>query len=207
MQAKAKLRYLLMSPMKVRRVAELIKGKSVEEALSILKFTNKAAAMPLSKTIQSATANALSIEGTARIKAEDLAISSIHVDGGPQAKRVRYRAMGRVYRYHKRFSHITVIVEGEPQEETAAKKRLFKRAEKVDQAADQSTTAEKPEDKKAAGKKDESGKSKSGKSRAKKISGEKGRMKVAGKSTAQKGTVKGGRTKSSAGKPGRRAAK
>ena len=62
MQATARLKYLMMSPRKVRRVVSLIKGKSVEEALTILKFTNKAAAGPLAKTIQSATANALAIE-------------------------------------------------------------------------------------------------------------------------------------------------
>jgi large subunit ribosomal protein L22 len=123
MQATARLKYLMMSPRKVRRVVSLVKGKSVDEALSILKFTNKAAAGPLAKTIQAATANALSEEGTARIKAEDLSIARIQVDEGPRAKRIRFRAMGRVYRYKKRFAHLTVVVEGEPQEEAPTKKR------------------------------------------------------------------------------------
>jgi len=123
MQATARLKYLMMSPRKVRRVVSLVKGKSVDEALTILKFTNKAAAGPLAKTIQAATANALAIEGTSRIKAEDLSIVLIQVDEGPRAKRIRFRAMGRVYRYKKRFAHLTVVVEGEPREETAAKKR------------------------------------------------------------------------------------
>ena len=123
MQATARLKYLMMSPRKVRRVVSLVKGKSVDEALTILKFTNKAAAAPLAKTIQSATANALAAEGTSRIKAEDLSIALIQVDEGPRAKRIRFRAMGRVYRYKKRFAHVTVVVEGEPQAEAPAKKR------------------------------------------------------------------------------------
>jgi len=132
MQATARLKYLMMSPRKVRRVVSLIKGKSVQEALNILKFTNKAAASPLAKTIQSATANALAVEGTSRLKAEDLAIVSIRVDEGPRAKRIRFRAMGRVFRYKKRFAHLTVIVEGEPKEESPAKKRrAVKKAEKA----------------------------------------------------------------------------
>jgi large subunit ribosomal protein L22 len=127
MQATARLKYLMMSPRKVRRVVSLVKGKSVDEALTILKFTNKAAAGPLAKTIQAATANALSEEGTSRIKAEDLSIKRIQVDEGPRAKRIRFRAMGRVYRYKKRFAHLTVVVEGEPEEEISTKKRPAKK--------------------------------------------------------------------------------
>ncbi len=137
MQATAKIKYLMMSPRKVRRVVELVKGKPLEEAITILKFTNKAAAMPLLKTIQSAAANALAEEGTSRLKAEDLSISRIQVDEGPRAKRVRFRAMGRVYRYKHRFTHLTVVVEGEPHEETPAKKkrpRIRKTTKKADSA-------------------------------------------------------------------------
>ncbi|MCP4570620.1 MAG: 50S ribosomal protein L22 [FCB group bacterium] len=123
MQATARLKFLMMSPRKVRRVVSLVKGKSVEEALAILKFTNKAAAGPLAKTIESATANALAVEGTSRLKAEDLSIGQINVDEGPMAKRIQFRAMGRVYRYKKRFAHITVMVKGTPSEESPAKKK------------------------------------------------------------------------------------
>jgi large subunit ribosomal protein L22 len=123
MQATARLRYLMMSPRKLRRVVSLIRGKSVDEALTILKYTHKAAAGPLAKTIQSATANALAIEGTSRLKAEDLSIAKICVDEGPRAKRVRFRAMGRVYRYKKPFAHVTVVVEGVPREQAAPKKK------------------------------------------------------------------------------------
>jgi large subunit ribosomal protein L22 len=154
MQATARLKYLMMSPRKVRRVVSLVKGKSVDEALTILKFTNKAAAIPLAKTIQAATANALSVEGTSRIKAEDLSIERIQVDEGPRAKRIRFRAMGRVYRYKKRFAHLTVIVKGEPSEEVPTKRRGKKAAAdkaKPEKAA--KTTAKKGKTAKPAAKK------------------------------------------------------
>jgi large subunit ribosomal protein L22 len=136
MQATARLRYLMMSPRKLRRVVSLIRGKSVDEALTILKYTHKAAAGPLAKTIQSATANALAIEGTSRLKAEDLSIAKICVDEGPRAKRVRFRAMGRVYRYKKPFAHVTVVVEGTPHEQTASRKKTAagEKAEKAEGA-------------------------------------------------------------------------
>lgn len=149
MQATARLKYLMMSPRKLRRVVKLVKGKSVEEALTILKFTNKAAASPLAKTIQSATANALSIEGTSKIKAEDLAIASIQIDEGPRAKRIQFRAMGRAYRYKKRFAHITVVVEGEPQEEVVVKKTAKKKAADVEPEAETKKTAKGKAKKKA----------------------------------------------------------
>lgn len=126
----------MMSPRKLRRVVSLVKGKSVDEALTILKYTHKAAAGPLAKTIQSATANALAIEGTSRLKAEDLSIAKICVDEGPRAKRVRFRAMGRVYRYKKPFAHVTVVVEGTPHEQAAPKKKAAagEKAEKAEGA-------------------------------------------------------------------------
>jgi large subunit ribosomal protein L22 len=134
MQATARLRYVMMSPRKLRRVVSLIKGKSVDEALTILKYTHKAAAGPLAKTIQSATANALAIEGTSRLKAEDLSIAKICVDEGPRAKRVRFRAMGRVYRYKKPFAHVTVVVEGTPHEQAAPRKKAAAAGEKPEKA-------------------------------------------------------------------------
>lgn len=151
MQATARLKYLLMAPRKIRRVAALVKGKSVEEALTILKFTNKAAALPLLKTIQSATANALVIEGTSNLKAEDLSIARIFVDEGPMAKRIRFRAMGRVFRYKKRFAHVTVIVEGDPQEKEAPRKRMSLKKTGKKSAAPEKVT--KPAAKKTAKKK------------------------------------------------------
>jgi large subunit ribosomal protein L22 len=103
-----------MSPKKMRRVAALVKGKPVEEALNILNYTPKAAAHPLAKTVKSAAANAIAAVGSAKLRAEDLSISRILVDEAPTAKRIRFQSMGRVFRIRKRFCHLMVEVEGEP---------------------------------------------------------------------------------------------
>jgi len=120
MEAKAKAKFLRMSARKIRRVAELIKGKNVDEALDILAFVPKAAALPLQKTLRSATANALNVTGTAKLKAENLFIKRILIDGGPIMKRIRPTGMGRAFRIRKRTSHITIIVADEtaPEPET-----------------------------------------------------------------------------------------
>lgn len=169
-----------MSPRKVRRVVHLIKGKSIDEALAILKFTNKAAAGPLMKTIQSATANALAIEGTSRLKAEDLSIADIKVDEGPRAKRIRFRAMGRVYRYKKRFTHLTVVVQGEAGEEAGGK-----RAKAVKTAKTAAEEPKKAAEKKAASAKKTAGKKSRTATKAK-PKGAAGKKAAAGKGVAGK---------------------
>jgi large subunit ribosomal protein L22 len=133
MQARARARFLRASPKKMRQVADLIKGKPVEEAINILQFTPKGAAHHLVKTVKSAAANAISQVGTAKLKAEDLSIAHIFVDAAPTAKRVRFQSMGRVFRIRKRFCHLTVEVEGTPQEETKPKRRGKAKAEKEDE--------------------------------------------------------------------------
>ncbi len=117
MEAIAKAKFLRMSARKLRRVADLIRGKNVEEALNILTFCPKRAATPLEKTLRSATANALSVEGTAKLKAEGLWVDKIFVDGGPIMKRIRPAAMGRAFRIRKRTSHITIVVSDRAEEE------------------------------------------------------------------------------------------
>lgn len=134
MQAIARVKYLKSSPKRMRQVAGLIKGKPVEEALNILHFTPKAAAHHLAKTLKSAAANAISNVGTARLKAEDLLVTNIMVDQAPTAKRVKFQSMGRVFRLRKRFCHLTVFVEGEPEKETPKPTRTKKI--KKDSAAD-----------------------------------------------------------------------
>lgn len=111
--AKARLTYLSIPPRKMRLVANTVKGMAVEKALNILNFTPKIAAFHLAKTLKSAAANALSIEGTDHLKPEDLRVSNIVVDAAPSAKRIRFQSMGRVHRYKKRFCHLTVELEGE----------------------------------------------------------------------------------------------
>lgn len=113
MQAVARAKFARGSARKVRRVIDLIKGKNVEEALNILSFTPKYAARYLEKTLKSASANAISQEGTAKLKTEDLYIKSIFVDGGPLMKRIRPASMGRAFRVRKRTNHLTIVVSDE----------------------------------------------------------------------------------------------
>jgi large subunit ribosomal protein L22 len=107
MEVKAKLRYLQGSPQKVRLVADLIRGRGVEEAASILKLTNKAAARPLEKLLRSAMANAEHREEQAP-DIDKLYVKEIFVDGGPALKRLRPAPMGRAFRVLKRQSHVTI---------------------------------------------------------------------------------------------------
>jgi large subunit ribosomal protein L22 len=110
MEAKAKLRYLRMSPKKVRVVAKEIKNKNVNFALTKLKFISRAAALPISKVLKSAVDNAVKNFG---VDADKLFVKDIIVDAGPilkYAKRFIPRAFGRASQIHKRTSHVTVIV-------------------------------------------------------------------------------------------------
>jgi large subunit ribosomal protein L22 len=109
MDAVARLRYLRVSPQKARLVADTIRGKRVEEALDLLRYNPKAVARDLRKLVESALANAKNAE--AGVDVDRLVVADIHVDGGPSLKRIRYRAMGRVFRILKRTCHVTVQLE------------------------------------------------------------------------------------------------
>ena len=88
----------------------MIKGQSVPKALATLSFTPKYAALVLEKTLKSAAANALARAGTAKLKAEDLVVKNVSVDGGPIMKRIRPVGMGRAYLIRKRLAHVTIRV-------------------------------------------------------------------------------------------------
>ena len=111
MEATATLRYLKASPQKVRLVADLVRGKKVDEALSILRFTRKSCAKDLEKLLRSAVANAENTE--ANVDTDDLVVSRIYVNEGPREKRVQPAPMGRAYRIQKRKAHVTVHVSDE----------------------------------------------------------------------------------------------
>jgi large subunit ribosomal protein L22 len=111
MEATATLKYLKASPQKVRLIVDLVRGKKVEEALSILRFTKKSAARDLEKLLRSAVANAENKEGGADV--DELVVSKIYVDEGPREKRVQPAPMGRAYRIQKRKAHVTVHVSDE----------------------------------------------------------------------------------------------
>jgi large subunit ribosomal protein L22 len=100
-----------MSPRKLRRVADLIKGEPVDRALGILQFTQKAASKALYKTLKSAASNAIASEGTAKIKVENLFVKNIKIDGGPTWKRIRPVGMGRAYLIRKRTAHIGITLD------------------------------------------------------------------------------------------------
>jgi large subunit ribosomal protein L22 len=108
MEAKAILRNVRISPRKGRLVADLIRGKQVEQALSILRFTPKKAARLLIKTLRSAIANATD---TQNIDPDKLYVKTTYVDGGTTWKRFTPRAHGRATPVRKRTSHFTIIVE------------------------------------------------------------------------------------------------
>ena len=112
-QARASARYVRVSPMKARRVVDLVRGKSAQDAVTILRFAPQAASRPVRKVVESAMANL-------RVKTEreggdynevDLVVAQAYVDEGPTLKRFRARARGQGSRILKRTSHITVVVE------------------------------------------------------------------------------------------------
>ncbi|MFH2056541.1 MAG: 50S ribosomal protein L22 [bacterium] len=122
MEAKAKVKYLRMSPRKVRLVADLIRGKQVDQAIAVLRAVRKRAADPVRKVVRSAAANAISEAGSARLHASDLTVTRIIVDGGPSYRRFRAGPMGRANRYKHRTCHISVVVQGEAREERSRRR-------------------------------------------------------------------------------------
>ncbi len=119
-RAVARARYVHMTPMKSRRVVDLIRGRNAQDALAVLQFAPQAASGPVAKVLASAVANA---ENNLKLDPETLWISAAYVDEGPTLKRFRPRAQGRTYRIRKRTSHITVEVESRPKVSTAPKSR------------------------------------------------------------------------------------
>ena len=107
MPVTARLRYLRIAPRKVRLVADLIRGKSVEEAQTVLSFTTKKAAQTLLKLLNSAIANAKNLE----LDPANLYIAKILVDEGPKYKRWIARARGRADEIQKKTSHITLVLD------------------------------------------------------------------------------------------------
>jgi large subunit ribosomal protein L22 len=131
MEATATLRYLKASPQKVRLVADLVRGRKVNEALSILRFTKKTCAKDLEKLVRSAAANAENKE--TNVDTDDLVVSKIFVNEGPREKRMLPAPMGRAYRTQSRQSHVTVHVSDEVKavnERSTASKTPNSRAKK-----------------------------------------------------------------------------
>ena len=125
--ATAKARFVRVSPRKARRVIDLVRGRSVADALDILRWAPQAASEPVAKVIASAAANAQNNNG---LDPATLVVATVYADEGPTAKRIRPRAQGRAFRIRRRTSHITVIVESRPsQGQRSAKSSRARRAE------------------------------------------------------------------------------
>jgi large subunit ribosomal protein L22 len=110
MDVKAVARYVRISPRKVRPVMALIKGKGIDEALAVLRFTPNRASQAVAKVVKSAAANA---ENNLELARDTLRVAQAYVDSGPTTKRMQARARGRADVIKKRSSHITVVVQGE----------------------------------------------------------------------------------------------
>ena len=126
-EAVAKLRHLRMSPRKIRLLVDLVRGLKVEEAIIQLENSQKAAARPLLKLLQSSIANA---KHNHDLKEETLVVKTAFVDGGPILHRWIPRAMGRATPIRKRSSHITLVLEGEVE-----KKKKVKKEKKTEEKA------------------------------------------------------------------------
>ena len=100
MEARAQARYVRVTPMKARRVIDLIRGMQAGDAQDVLRFAPQAASEPVGKVLASAIANATNNHG---MQARDLVIAQAFVDEGPTLKRIRPRAQGRAYRVGKRL--------------------------------------------------------------------------------------------------------
>src|SRR4051812_15335920 len=173
--ATAKARFVRVSASKARRVIDLVRGKSVSEALDILWWAPQQASEPVAKVIASAAANAQNNDG---LDPSTLVVAAVYADEGPTAKRIRPRAQGRAFRIRKRTSHITVIVESRPA-----------RGERAGQSAS-STRSRRAQGSKAAAGKAPAKKAPATKATAEKGTAEKAPAKAAAKkATAEKATA------------------
>jgi large subunit ribosomal protein L22 len=126
MEVLARLRYVQGSAQKMRLVADLIRGKAVQEAVNVLSVTNKVAARHIEKCLKSAIANAENREE--HLDVDRLYVKEIFVDGGPMAKRIQPAPMGRAFRILKRQSHITIKLDTRKGPEIAASSAKSKQA-------------------------------------------------------------------------------
>ncbi|MDQ4051452.1 MAG: 50S ribosomal protein L22 [Actinomycetota bacterium] len=119
----ASARFVRITPMKARRVVDMVRGLPVDDALSLLQFAPQAASETVYKVLESAIANAETTEG---LDTNDLVVSVAQVDEGPTMKRWRPRAQGRATRILKRTSHITLVVQPADAVAAAKQKRTTK---------------------------------------------------------------------------------
>jgi large subunit ribosomal protein L22 len=115
MEARATQKYIRVSPQKARLVVDLIRGKNVGDALSTLAYTKKRVSQAVEKVLRSAIANAE--EQAEHVDVDQLVVSEAYINDGPRSKRIRPAPMGRAYRYQRRTSHLTIVVESPEEHE------------------------------------------------------------------------------------------
>ncbi len=111
MEAKAIKRWESSSPRKMRLVVDLIRNKSVEQGIAILRYSKKHSAKVVEKTLKSAYSNLMNALDSGRIGQDEVIVKEAYVNGGPSMKRMLPAPQGRAYRIRKRSSHLTIIVE------------------------------------------------------------------------------------------------
>ena len=114
LEARAVNRYIGSSPRKMRLVIDLIRGKSVDEALTMLHYQPKHAARVAEKVLRSAVSNLHNKDEGSRAESHDLFVKEVFVNGGPSMKRVLPAPMGRAFRMVKRSNHLTIIIAQKP---------------------------------------------------------------------------------------------
>ena len=195
MEARAQARYVRVTPMKARRVIDLIRGMQATDAQDVLRFAPQAASEPVGKVLASAIANATNNHG---MDARDLIVTQAFVDEGPTLKRIRPRAQGRAFRVGKRTSHITVILSDgtavtepipAPKATEAKKTSGPKTTSKESDAAAESSAEESTAEKATEAKKAPAKKATAKKSTAKKAAPAK-KAPAAKKATTKKSTAK-----------------
>jgi len=165
MEARAINRYISTSPRKMRLVIDLIRGKSVDEALHILHFSPKHASRVAEKVLRSAVANLQNKDEAGRLEVGGMVVKEAFVDSGMSMKRVLPAPMGRAFRMRKRSNHVTIVVAAKDtpakpagrRAKTAAAESAGKAAAQKKQAskkaAEKKATEKKTAEKKAAPKK------------------------------------------------------
>jgi large subunit ribosomal protein L22 len=216
-EARATARYVRMSPTKVRQVIDLIRGRHIEDARGVLRFTPRAASEPVAKVLESAIANA---EHNHDLPVDELVVTRAWVDEGPTLKRFRPRAMGRATRIRKRTSHVSIVVARSPEilaelarpapgreaeeespEGRARPKKTTAKKTTAKKTADKKATAKKPTAKKPTRKKATAKKTTKKKTTAKKTTAKKTtKKKTTAKKTTAKSTAKKKTTKRRTGK-------
>ncbi len=144
MEVKANLKYLRIAPRKVRLLADLIRGKKIERARTLLKFSLKRGSQPLIKLLEGAIANA---RHNFQLEEKGLWISEIKVDEGPKLKRWRARARGRAAEIQKKTCHVSLILSGEEKRRAAEpeKKKVAEKKEIPEEKPKIKAEAPKPE--------------------------------------------------------------